>query len=136
MIVYVLYCMATGKCYVGQTRTDLQTRWQLHVNGYCNVHLKRAIKKYGMDGFERQILVDCESQYQMNVLERLWIAVLRSSNHRFGYNIRPGGTSVHSAGTKRKISRSKLGQSLSSKTRKRISGGMKKYWRRRRNATR
>lgn len=130
MIVYLLYCRRSGKFYVGQTRTDLQTRWTYIMRGCCNIYLQRALKKHKPESFDRQILATCSSESEMNHLERLWIAVLKSSNPRHGYNIRVGGNSVHSVATKRKISKSKLGHSHDRSTRKQISRGMKAYWKR------
>lgn len=132
MIVYLLYCRKAGKFYVGQTKCELDTRWRWHVSGQCNIYLKRAIKKYGPDGFDRDILAVAGSQAELNRLERIWIAVLKSSNPKCGYNIRPGGASVHSVATKRKISNSKFGVPMPRSVRKRISRGMKAYWKRKR----
>lgn len=135
MIVYLLYCRKSMKFYVGQTRCDLDTRWLWHVKGQCNIYLRRAIKKYGPDGFDREILAVASSQSELNRLEQLWIAVLKSANPKWGYNIRPGGTSVHSVATKRKIRDSKLGVPIPKSVRKQISRGMKEYWKRRRKST-
>jgi hypothetical protein len=53
-----------------------------------------AFQKYGWDAFDHQIIVsNLETQEEMDNLEKVWIILLRSSERKFGYNLRLGGSS-------------------------------------------
>lgn len=54
-------------------------------------HLKRAIKLYGKDNFNREVLEWCDSLETLNQRESFWIKELDSRNPDVGYNIKDGG---------------------------------------------
>ena len=56
------------------------------------VHIQRAIKKYGLENFSRDILEWCETREQLNEREVYWIKRLDARNPAVGYNIVAGGT--------------------------------------------
>jgi group I intron endonuclease len=93
MIVYLLLNRVNLKGYVGQHKgKTLATRWNLRFNlSKVNPHLRNAIKKYGHDAFSREILNVCWTQHEMDNLEKLWIATLRTYDSRHGYNKNFGG---------------------------------------------
>lgn len=85
-----------GKCYIGQTKCEDLTRRWTGGNGYKECpYIYNAIKKYGWNNFSHEILVTGLTLDEANCLEREFIALYRSNEPRFGYNIRSGG---HHAG--------------------------------------
>lgn len=79
-----------GKCYIGQTKQKPESRWQ-NGRGYeHNVHFNNAIKKYGWDNFQHQIIEsDISSQDKANEREIFWIEHFNSFAD--GYNLTKGG---------------------------------------------
>lgn len=81
-----------GKCYIGQTKNEDLTRRWCGGHGYKeNRHFFAAIKKYGWESFAHEILETGLSESEANDREQYYIALYRSNDHRYGYNIRPGG---------------------------------------------
>lgn len=81
-----------GKCYIGQTKCEDLTRRWTGGNGYkeCK-HFNSAIKKYGWSNFTHEILETGLSEQEANDRERFYIALYRSNDPKYGYNIRSGG---------------------------------------------
>ena len=48
------------------------------------------MRKYGLDAFTFEILVECDKT-DLNNLEQYWIGVYQSNNPDFGYNLTAGG---------------------------------------------
>ena len=119
--IYVHTNTVNGKSYVGQTTAGVSnrwcdqvkiTRWPKHV-GY-NYPLSRAIRKYGQDAFEHQILAVAKTKAELDNLERIWIILLNTREN--GYNIVAGGEGklggAHSPETCAQISRNRKGKAL------------------------
>ncbi len=88
MIVYKATCSISGKAYVGQTTKSLEYRWQKHAKrGHA---LYAAIKKYGVDSFNLEILEECNSIDELNFLEKYYIRQEKTLSP-FGYNLTTGG---------------------------------------------
>lgn len=85
-IVYQITNKVNGKIYIGIHRTN-------DVNDIymgSGVQIQRAIKKYGIDQFEKSILAHCENEREMFQIERELVTeefCLRSDT----YNVKPGG---------------------------------------------
>ena len=82
------------KCYIGQTkRTNIKTRWGK--NGYNYKYCKKfynAIKKYGWDNFEHEVLeTNIKTLKDANQREQYWIKYFDSFYN--GYNSTIGGNS-------------------------------------------
>ena len=107
--VYVHSHKDSGKCYVGQTVKTTERRWRYHDQSYKNSrYFCHALKKYGWDAFDHQIVAHgIATQSELDNLERLWIALLRSNNPEYGYNSESGGSS----GVMNEESRKKLSES-------------------------
>ena len=94
-LIYVHTNKVNGKKYVGQTRTSLEWRWQQHVfdalndKPGCRV-FNAAIRKYGPDNFEHEVVETVFSIEDANAAEVVWIAKLNSRVPN-GYNLKPGG---------------------------------------------
>lgn len=112
-----------GKKYIGQTiESDVQTRWK-YGNGYVgSPHFNNAIKKYGWDNFEHNIIATGLSVDEANQMEYELIEKYQTINPQFGYNILPGGRNAPMPEEiRRKISESKMGHFVSDETRRKIS---------------
>lgn len=82
-IIYKTTNTINGKFYVGKHKTKCLD------DGYMGSGkiLKHAISKYGLDNFHREILHTCESEKQMNALERILVV----PDVELNYNLCPGG---------------------------------------------
>lgn len=94
---YVLYCATSpsGKRYVGQTVRGLRRRWQAHTatanSGKARITpLINAIRKYGGDAFELEVLAIVYDKADADALERAFID-LRSALVPTRYNVSNGG---------------------------------------------
>ena len=112
MIIYKATNKINGKIYIGQTIKTLQKRINGHIsngNRY-NYKFANAIKKYGADGFEWEIIEECKTIKQLNEREEYWIKELNSMDSRIGYNVKYGGNNhILTEETKRKIGDAKRG---------------------------
>ena len=110
------------KVYVGQTGIRPEDRWKY---GYKKQYLGYSIKSHKWDwekDFSHIILCYGLTQEEADALEIALIAIFKSTNKRYGYNVANGGNSVgqHSEETKRKISEAKKGHEVSEETKKKI----------------
>lgn len=55
-------------------------------------HFANAIRKYGKDAFEHEVLEVCHSVEAANAAERCWIEKLDSTNPEKGFNLMRGGS--------------------------------------------
>lgn len=92
--IYKIQNKINGKCYVGLS-VDIDKRWAGHIyKAYCetdkeyNKHLYRAIRKYGLDNFNFEVLEICDKD-ALPSKEIEYIAELDSFNN--GYNETLGG---------------------------------------------
>jgi group I intron endonuclease len=94
--VYKITCRVNGKVYIGQTRSAVKERWRQHceLGGSC-VRLENAIRKYGKDVFDVEVLASCLSLDDADFVETRLIAEYDSSNRHIGFNILSGGRGRH-----------------------------------------
>lgn len=89
--IYLTTNFVNGKQYIGQHRSNgFDSRYY----GSGTLFVK-ALDKYGKENFGRQILVECESEEELNSEERRLIAeydAVKSSNF---YNIADGGSNAN-----------------------------------------
>ena len=86
-IIYKTTNLINGKYYIGKHRTkDLN-------DGYLGSgkKLKYAVKKYGIENFHREILLECSSEEQMNLAERILVVP-----DPINYNLTDGGSGGYS----------------------------------------
>lgn len=137
MIIYKTTNLTNGKFYVGK---DEKNNPNYLGSG---IHLKRAVKKYGVENFKKEILEICENREKLNEKEKYWISTLSATT--LGYNIAEGGTGgkttpiVHNKGKtyeelygiekanelKEKKRLANLGKKLSNEVKEKISNGNK-----------
>ena len=85
MIIYKTTNKINGKFYVGK---DTYNNTKYLGSGKI---LKRAIKKYGKENFEKEILEECTNEQELKDREIFWIDKLNATNKDIGYNIAIGG---------------------------------------------
>jgi group I intron endonuclease len=98
MFIYRITNTINGKIYVGLDSKPVakQTRWKSHLSsakkpGKYTMVIHRAMRKYGSDNFQYEILEECTSAGELKKAEKRWIAQFRSNDPRFGYNRTVGG---------------------------------------------
>ena len=89
----IIYCYKNkinGKRYIGQT-INQQQRKSAHISDSTHIDTKlyRAVRKYGWDNFEYEILAESEDRNELDKLEVDFIKSFNSIEN--GYNIRSGG---------------------------------------------
>jgi len=94
MKVYAITNLLNGKVYVGQTTQPLeyylyQQGWRARSSKYAKPKLYAAIRKYGIENFKIESLLDCESHEEMNFAEIAFIYALQTQ--LLGYNLADGG---------------------------------------------
>ena len=82
-IIYKTLCKPNGKIYIGQHKTDLIA------DGYIGSGklIKRAIEKYGIENFTREILDIVYTHKDAKIKEEFFIDLYDSTNAEVGYNI-------------------------------------------------
>lgn len=60
-----------GKVYIGITSKAPKERWQNGRGYWNNKHFYRAIKKYGWNNFEHEILYEGLTEGQANIIEQM-----------------------------------------------------------------
>lgn len=86
MIIYKTTNIINGKIYIGQ---DSKNNPKYLGSGFL---LSKAIKKYGVSNFIKEVLEICNSKEELNEKEIYWIEKMDSTNTNIGYNISKGGT--------------------------------------------
>ena len=128
MHIYLVTNLVNGKMYVGQTIKTVEERWKVHLKeakrGRVG-HLYQAIRKYGAGAFVAEGVTGCDSQGQLNELEKMWIILLGTKDKRWGYNMTFGGDGcsgyTFSEESRKKISRAMQGHPCSQSQRDAIS---------------
>ena len=110
-IVYKITNIINDKLYFGVTQQELKIRWQQHK---CNsnkksYYLYNAIRKYGFENFQIEIVFEAENKKEMLQKEIEFISLYKTNEKIFGYNNSTGGESSRkgckvSQETKNKIS--------------------------------
>ena len=125
---FAVYChyFPNGKVYVGLTChcDDIEEKRFGH-NGhkYKNQPLVyRAIQKYGWDNIQHEIIAKYISRESAVNIEKDLIALYRSNERQYGYNISPGGEegSYHSEESRKKMSEQRRGKKKSEEHRRKI----------------
>ena len=100
--IYMLTCKINGHRYIGQSQNIQRRMWEhKHQRNLPHLPISRAIKKYGWENFDKEVLEFCPVS-ELNEKEIYYIATLKPE-----YNISKGGESgmrgyKHSIETKNK----------------------------------
>jgi group I intron endonuclease len=85
MIIYKTTNLINGKIYVGQ---DSKNDKNYLGSG---VILKKAIKKYGLESFKKEVIDIANTKEELDLKEIFWINKLNSTDKFIGYNLSNGG---------------------------------------------
>ena len=110
--IYVHINKINGKIYIGQTgQENVKDRWDSGWGYKQCVAFNNAINKYGWNNFQHIVLIDRLTLEMANIIEEELIKKYKSTNSKYGYNIRPGGeNSILSEESKEKIRQKALGR--------------------------
>lgn len=123
--IYKITNLTNGKIYIGKHSTDNLD------DGYfgSGKRLKCAIRKYGIENFEKEIIAFCYTEDELNRQERFYIRDFNSMDSSVGYNMTHGGNGavrlIRTEEHRKKISLSNTGKKLSEETRRKISESKK-----------
>lgn len=122
--VYKITNKINSKVYVGITVQGYKNRWIKHCSDAIrdsSFPLHSAIRKYGIDNFQIEIVEVCKTLEELKDREKCWIKELQSRNFQNGYNVTDGGDGTfgrhHSEETKNKIRQKAIGRKVSEETR-------------------
>jgi hypothetical protein len=85
MQIYKITNLINSKIYIGK---DTNSNKNYYGSG---VILKNAIKKYGIENFNKEIIDTAENNEELSKKEKYWIDFYNSTNKEIGYNISKGG---------------------------------------------
>ena len=115
MIIYKATNKINNKIYVGQTIYTLQYRKSQHERSHKyrnDMAITRAIKKYGKENFEWEVIDTADNLEELNQKESYWIGQLNSmADSGWGYNLKGGGGNAFlTEETKKKIGEAQKGE--------------------------
>lgn len=99
-MAWTIYCHVhreSGRRYVGLTKRTWQERWRGHLYGArrgVTTHFANAIRKYGPEAFDHEVLQVCSTLEEANEREQHWITHFNTRNPLYGFNLTPGGAHV------------------------------------------
>lgn len=133
---YVIYChtlKSDGRKYIGITSQLPRKRWSYGGGYEKRTHIGAAIRKYGWDAFEHEILETDLTQDEAQRKEREYIELYQTNDRSKGFNLTAGGEGVlglkMSEEVIEKLRKSHTGKKLSDETRKRMSESRLEYYR-------
>ncbi len=88
--IYIVRNTVNAKCYVGQSK-EINRRWKTHKSGNGSKLLASAIKKYGLESFEFEVIDQRDTQEQADSLETYYIKHYNTL-YPTGYNLAPSAT--------------------------------------------
>lgn len=127
--LYKITNLLNDKIYIGQSKNP-SARWRRHKSDSKLLknksHLGCAIRKYGIDNFRFEIIVQAKSLEDIDYAEVLCIKQYKSSDRKFGYNISEGGNGkrIVSQETRDKIAKINTGKKASIETKHKMSQSM------------
>lgn len=88
MYIYKTTNLINNKIYIGLSTKTVEESTNYYGSGKA---ILQAIKKYGKDNFEKEILIECDTLEELRGHEIKLIAEYNSTDRNMGYNISPGG---------------------------------------------
>jgi len=114
--IYAAICLITGKVYVGQTTRGVARRLRGHGDAArtgSSLPFHRALRKYGQENFQFEVVEHCASLEDLNAAETRWIAELGAFG-RGGYNCTTGGEGFEmGVATRKRMSEARIGKPTS-----------------------
>lgn len=123
--IYKITRKDTGQCYIGLSE-NIEGRWSNHIHSpnLKYSYVDRAIKKYGEDKFDLEIIEELpDDRALLMKREEYWIAHYNTYEDDFHYNLTPGGDFNPSklSEVKAKISKALSGRKFSQETKAKMS---------------
>lgn len=121
--VYMHTCLKNNKRYIGMTKQCPEKRWNKG-RAYSGCRFfNSAIKKYGWDNFEHEIILCNLTKCEAEMFEVEMIKYYKTQDRKYGYNLDSGGSSKknRSESTIKRIVSSNTGRKLSEETKLKIS---------------
>jgi hypothetical protein len=102
----------SGKIYIGITSKEPKRRWNGGTGYLTNDYFTKAIKKYGWENFDHEIIANDLTKEEAELKEIELIAYYKSNVRKYGYNIQNGGSARgrHAEETKKKIGQANKGR--------------------------
>jgi hypothetical protein len=99
---WTIYCHIhkdTGRRYIGLTKKTWRQRWNQHIYTAKSAksgrsHFVNALRKYGKDAFDHEVLEVHGTLEEANEAEARWIEHFDSTNPEKGFNLAKGGEHV------------------------------------------
>ena len=90
--IYGITNLVNNKIYIGQTKQGYRRRFIQHLcpSEGCPL-FRNAVKKYGRQNFECELIDIAETQAEANEKEKMWIKALGTYKPENGYNLSMGG---------------------------------------------
>jgi group I intron endonuclease len=97
--VYKITCVVNGKMYIGQTKLEIEKRFNTHLkNAEYGMHKNNlfynAISKHGKENFTVEKIDESDTYEEILKKEIKWIAFYKSNHYKYpnvGYNSTDGG---------------------------------------------
>ena len=93
-IVYKITNKINGKCYIGMTVRTIEERFKSHISASrqgSSFRFHSAIRKYGVDCWDLQILEESSDISFIRKKEEKFISEYKTTISTIGYNAKPGG---------------------------------------------
>lgn len=94
--IYKATCKTTNQIYIGKSQSSVQERWKEHCrsaflpsHGDYNFPFHRAIRKYGPEDFEIEVIDEVSDSEILKQKEKEWI--VKYDSYHNGYNATLGG---------------------------------------------
>jgi len=85
MQIYKITNLINNKIYIGKDTTSDPNYFG------SGLLIRRAIKKYGIENFRKEIIDETDNYEDLSIKEKYWIENFNSTNIKIGYNISKGG---------------------------------------------
>lgn len=103
--IYKITNLINKKVYIGQTTLSPYVRFVRHcLSNEKTMPICHAIKKYGRDNFNIEVLVTCSDRENLNKFEKIIIKKYKTLDNKIGYNISQGGNPVMTEAGRKKLS--------------------------------
>lgn len=89
MYIYKITNKLNGKIYVGQTKFSVEKRFKQHAK--ADSVIGSAIRKYGIENFNVEVIETCKTFTELNEREIFWIDFYNCKVPN-GYNVADGGS--------------------------------------------
>jgi len=124
MYIYLTTNLINQKIYIGKSISFWLKTLDYFGSG---IYLKYAIKHYGKENFKKELICECSSKEELNIMEIFFIDYYDSTNKNVGYNIAKGGDGgatrlgmKNSKEHKEKVSKAIKGRKLSKEHKEKI----------------